>query len=140
MRKAMSRDRAKSVIFPLTQLGLMQITRQRIHQNIADKLYDECTNCNGTGRVYNKSLVLANIEKWIRVFKNNSNEQKVMLLVSHDLADYLTEGPNNKLSKLMVKYFLKIKLQRSENLHSNTFRFYSLRYQKDITQEFSNVS
>lgn len=137
LRRELSKDRAKTAIYPLTQLGLMQITRQRIHQNITEKISDVCSNCSGTGRIFNKAIILQSIERWLRNFRTSSFESKVMLTVSPDLAEFLTEGSFNKLSRLMLKYFVRIRLQQSEKLNDNTFKFYSIKYQKDITQDYN---
>ncbi|MCX6147937.1 MAG: Rne/Rng family ribonuclease [Candidatus Kapabacteria bacterium] len=136
MRKETFRDRAKTVIFPLTQLGLMQITRQRIHQNIAEKITVECPSCHGVGRVAEKGMILSKIEKWLKRFRSESKEFKLKLVVNPELAIYLTEGEVTKLQKLMLKYFVQIKLQQSDRLEKNKIQFYSIKHQKDITADY----
>ena len=37
LKKELRRDRSRTTIYPLTKLGLMQLTRQRVTQNISEK-------------------------------------------------------------------------------------------------------
>jgi ribonuclease G len=136
MKRELYKDRAKSVVYPVTQLGLMQITRQRINQNIAEKISEPCPTCNGSGRIANKSSVLNEIDDWIFSFRNNSQEFRLQLVVHPKIAEYLTEGEVSLLSKLMMKHFVKIKLLQSDNLPFGHFQVFSLKQNKDITKEY----
>jgi ribonuclease G len=136
MKKELTKDRAKTAVFPLTQLGLMQITRQRINQNISEKISDNCPTCKGTGRVTSKSVVINSIERWLKNFRKNSREFRLVLYVHPSIAGIMTNDSISTLSKLMLKYFVKIKLQQNETLKVEQFRFVSVKQQKDITQEY----
>jgi len=136
MKKYLKNDRAKTVIYPLTQLGIMQITRQRINQNILEKVTEICHTCKGTGRITSKEVIINEIEQWLKNFRKNSNEFRLILYVNPFLVDFLTNGTISILSKLMIKYFVRIKLQQNETLHIEQFKFFSVRKNKDITNEY----
>lgn len=139
VKRILSRDRAKTVIFPLTQLGLMQITRQRINQNIDEKVNEICPTCKGTGKISTASMAINDLEDWIKKFKKSSNEFKLLIRVNPELADELIQGTISKLSRLMFKYFIRIKLLRDDSLYLNQFKVISVKTQKDITKEFINA-
>jgi ribonuclease G len=63
MINMMRHDKARIAVYPLTQLGIMQISRQRIHQNLIEKISDVCPTCNGKGRIISNSTLLNSIEK-----------------------------------------------------------------------------
>ncbi len=139
VKREMSLDKAKTVVFPLTELCLMQITRQRINQNVEEKTTDYCPVCEGSGKVQSKFITFNNIENWIKKFKHSSSEKRLGLFVNQSLAEYITSGDDiTNLSKLMLKYGVKIDLRISPKIPLNKFRFYSLRQQKDITNDFLN--
>lgn len=135
LRYELEKDRAKTTVYPLTQLGLAQITRQRINQNISERISELCTTCEGLGRVRSKSITLREIEEWLRKFKLKSSEFRLLLFVSPEVASYLTEGMISRLSKLMLRYFVKIKVMQNDKLTNDKFQFYSIKRQKDITKE-----
>lgn len=136
LKKEMQRDRAKTVIYPLTQLCICQVTRQRVNQNIGEKMSEECPVCMGSGRVASKAVLLNAIERWLKNFRSNCREFRLILYVNPHIASYLTEGTISRLSKLMIKYFVKIKVQQSEHINIEQFKFYSVKREKDITQDY----
>lgn len=137
LRFELEKDRGKTTIYPLTQLGLMQITRQRINQNISEKISETCHHCDGLGRIRSKSITLKEIEEWLRKFKLMSEEMNLLLFVSPEVAEYLIEGTLSRLSKLMLRYFLKIQVFQNDKLSNDEFQFYSVKRQKDITKEIA---
>lgn len=136
LKKEMQRDRAKTVVYPLTQLCICQVTRQRVNQNIGEKMSEECPVCLGSGRVASKAVLLNSIERWLKNFRANCREFRLILYVNPHIASYLTEGTISRLSKLMIKYFVKIKVQQSEHINIDHFKFYSVKREKDITQDY----
>ena len=136
MKNFLSRDRAKTVAYPLTQLGLMQITRQRINQNIEEKTSDVCQVCQGTGRIISKAVLINSIERWLKNFRKKTREFKVILQVHPQIATYLTEGTISIASKLMLKYFVKLTVQQNDSVPIDKFKFFSVRKEKEITNEF----
>jgi len=137
MKKELGRDRAKTMVYPLTQLSIMQITRQRINQNIGEKISDECPMCQGSGRVTSKGVIFSALERWLKNFRSHSREFRLVLHVHPHLATFLMDGTISRLSRLMIKYFVKIKIQQSDLLKIDDFRFFSVRQQRDITQDFA---
>lgn len=136
MRRQFGRDRAKTVVYPLTQIGVMQITRQRTNLNITEKMSEVCPMCNGRGRVTSKFVLLNSIERWLKKFRSQSKEFRIVLKVHSHMANYLTEGTISRLAKLMIKYFVKIKIEQSDNIRIDDFHFISVKKQIDITNEY----
>lgn len=129
-------DRAKIIIYPITQLGLMQITRQRMQLNLADKVSKSCPTCNGAGRIVSNSTILNSIEKWLKKYTSKKNDFKIELLLHPQTAEFLTEGDYPIASKLMLKYFVKLIVVQVDTLPIDCFKIYSVRTQKDITNDY----
>ena len=136
IKKEFRNDRAKTTILPVSDFGLVEITRQRIRQNILHSVSDFCPVCKGTGRVQSKSTFMNRMERWIRRYKGGSNPFKVRLAVNPYVRYYLTSGLWCKLYELRLKHKLYIKLMDDETLGLDVFRFYSVKEEKDITEEF----
>ena len=51
MKASMADDKAKHNILPISQLGIMQITRQRHDESNSSGVYEPCPYCNGRGIV-----------------------------------------------------------------------------------------
>jgi len=93
--------------------------------------------CQGTGRVISKGVLSTAIERWLKNFRSESREFRLILIVHPHIAAYLSEGTLSKISRMMIKYFVKIKVQQSDHIRLDEFKFYSVRQEKDITQEYT---
>ena len=60
MKDRLKRDRAKTQVMQISPLGLMEMTRQRLHESLRDTIYDSCPYCSGRGRV--KSTTSMSVE------------------------------------------------------------------------------
>lgn len=49
MKARLKRDKAKTHVLPISQLGLMEMTRQRVQESLTDSLYMACPHCSGRG-------------------------------------------------------------------------------------------
>lgn len=56
LEEALRRDRTYSQILGFTQLGLVELTRKRVRQSLAEVLQKRCPCCEGTGRVRREVL------------------------------------------------------------------------------------
>src|SRR6266576_7040883 len=51
MRERLTRDKARTHVLPISQLGLMEMTRQRAQESLSDTIYENCPYCAGRGVV-----------------------------------------------------------------------------------------
>ncbi|MCU0427087.1 MAG: Rne/Rng family ribonuclease [Candidatus Kapabacteria bacterium] len=158
--RATRADRAQVTVYPITQLGLLQMTRKRVRQNILQVVNETCPTCNGAGMVQSVSTVVSEIERWLRRFTTitrqlqtpaktvnkphsdrnaepkNNREFTLILKVHPRVAQELAAGTFSKLHRLMLRFFVKIRLEQDEHLRHEEFQFFSVRRQRDITADF----
>ena len=133
LRKEFRRDRAKVTVLPMTEFGFAQITRQRIRQGILHSFSEPCPVCGGGGLVQSKSSIVNQIERWIRRFKAESREFRLTLRLHPSIAAYLKEGFISRLTKIMVKYFVRLRVEEDPKLPIAEFHIVSEKQNKDVT-------
>jgi len=133
LKKEFRRERAKVSLLPMSDFGLVEITRQRIRQNIQQMTYEQCPYCAGTGLLTKKSHVLHDIEEWIGKHKANSSERSLILKCHPAIASKLNEGVFSMLLKLQLKNFLRIKIVEENTLSMHQYRFYSKKDKVDLS-------
>jgi ribonuclease G len=138
MKKEFRKDRAKSSILPLTDFGIMQITRQRIRQSIMHSLSEQCPVCGGTGLLVSKTTIIKQIERWLERFRAENRERKLLLTVNPTLAEMLTSGLMSPLRNIQLKYLMRIQLQTDETLTGDEFRFHSPKQRRDVTSDYNS--
>ncbi len=136
LKKEFRKDRAKVTVLPMTEFGLVQITRQRIRQSIVHSFTEPCPACGGTGLVQSKTTTLNQLERWVRRFKAETKETKLTLRVNPELAALLKGGTISRLRRIMLKYFVWIRLESDPAIRLGEFRFISRKQGKDITDQY----
>jgi ribonuclease G len=118
MELAMSNDRARHTILPISKFGLLQITRQRLRPEIEINTGETCPSCHGTGTVRSSELITDDIENKIDYIVKNV-KQNLELHVHPILASHLlrTIGlfKDNINKKWNKKFGVKIKVIEEAN-------------------------
>jgi ribonuclease G len=136
LKKEFRKDRAKVTVLPMTEFGLVQITRQRVRQNILHSFTEPCPTCGGTGLVQSKTTTLNQLERWIRRFKTETGESRITLRVNPELALLLRSGAISRLRKIMLKYFVWVHMESDASIPIGEFRCISRKQGKDVTDQF----
>jgi len=136
MRKEMIRDRARNKIYELSELGLMQMTRQRIGPGLLYRVSDVCPVCNGLGRVISKDTLMNKIERWIKRMKSVKMERRLIIYLHPEVAFHFSEDSKEAIRRLMWKYWVKIDVEEDPELSMNDFRIFSKKSGEDITDKY----
>ncbi|MCS7236506.1 MAG: Rne/Rng family ribonuclease [Armatimonadota bacterium] len=81
LQEAVRRDRSKTHVIDLTQLGLVEITRKRVHQDLEAVLRMPCPYCDGRGRVLSPETMANRIRRELRRLCAARPESVVVLRV-----------------------------------------------------------
>ena len=86
MRRYMDQDRARSHVLPISQLGILQMTRQRHHESNYSTMFDSCPYCRGRGIVKSSRTTSVEIQRKItsivRRVRNRENGSELHLRVT----------------------------------------------------------
>jgi ribonuclease E len=56
-RNALARDKTRTQVFDISELGLVEMTRKRIGEGLLTNFADQCPNCNGRGVLIDHALL-----------------------------------------------------------------------------------
>jgi ribonuclease G len=132
LKKEFRKDRAKVSVLPMSDFGLIQITRQRIRQNIMQTMKEVCPYCAGTGLLTKHSHVVYDLEDLIRKLKRLTKERSFTIRCHSIVADKLTEGFPKTITKLRFKYFITLKIHADDTVSPDKFKFISRKTGKEI--------
>jgi ribonuclease G len=140
LRKEFRKDRAKVTVLPMSDFGIIQITRQRIRQNIIKSISEVCPLCGGSGMVESTGNVITRIERWIKRYKSSEAKTvsgKLILQVSPQVYRQLRSGAISLITRISFKYLIRVKLIEDTALPVQSFQFISAKNNQDITSLFS---
>ena len=137
LRKELRKDRAKVAVSPITEFGLLEMTRQRIRVSLLDSMSEECPTCHGSGRIISQETLITRIEHWLRRYKSKHRDLRIRLQLHEENANYITKDKKNILRGLMWKNFVHIKIETNKDIGRDEFKFIRSKTGKDITDEMS---
>src|ERR1035438_469840 len=56
LRQALSRDKTRTQVFDISELGLVEMTRKRVNEGLLESVSNICTVCDGRGFVVETGL------------------------------------------------------------------------------------
>ncbi|MDA3780694.1 MAG: Rne/Rng family ribonuclease [Bacteroidales bacterium] len=124
MKEAMTDDRTKHNILPLSRFGLMQITRQRVRPELKIQTEEKCPVCKGTGEVGASIMFVDKIETHIKFLVSQLKYKKLTLKVHPYVSAYLNKGFFSIKKKWKKKYNCKIKVQELASYTFLEYRFF----------------
>lgn len=122
IKKEFKKDRAKTNILPMSDFGLMQITRQRIRPSVVKSVSKVCPMCGGSGSIVSESTLLSDIEAWLSKFSNAYKHRSVDLYVNPFFHSVLLQGFISTRLKWMFKFFMRITILPDETISLNDFK------------------
>ncbi len=126
IREALRRDKAKTHVLPISQLGLMEMTRQRHSESVHAAVYDDCSYCKGRGKV--KSTLTMSVEiqrKLAEILKKRTRDEsdfQLRIVVNPTVLDRLRTEDEKLLIDLEKKYFGKLSFRADPSFHAEQFK------------------
>lgn len=124
LTELMKADRAKHTILPPSKFGLVQITRQRVRQQVEIDTAEVCPTCHGTGFARPTDLIIDDIYINLKHLVQTQNQKHLTLHVHPFVAAFLTIGG---LKSKRIKWFwkmktwVKIEIEKSYPVHEYHF-------------------
>ncbi len=125
-REALKKDRSKTHVLPISELGLVQMTRKRVRRPLAEILCEPCFYCDGEGFVISRQTVCHDIARRIRNSALESDASRLTLRVNpriaeylHDEQSHLIEALEKKIQKEIVVYpYMKFHIEEFDIIES----------------------
>lgn len=110
-------DKARVNILKMSDLGLVQISRERIREDILSILCDPCSYCDGRGFVKSPTTVSYELFREIRLIGPSPRDKKIIIGVHPSVAALLYDDARHEVESLEAQYKKKIIIKADSNLH-----------------------
>jgi ribonuclease G len=125
LRESLKDDSAKCTILGMSEFGLVEMTRQRSKESLAQTIYDPCPYCSGSGLIKSHESVSIEIERNLKKVIHLQNQFALKLVVHPELYRYLENGDKEYYLDLAEKANAHLEFAINDNLHLNETIFYS---------------
>jgi len=134
LRRHLRKDRARTKTFPVSELGLVEMTRQRVGPAMSSYYTVGCPECGGTGHVLSEDSLMARVERVIRRVGRNTTIPRIELCVHPARADFLLDRGFERIRQLEDRYDVAVDIAEERSMHLDDLRILDDRG-KDITEK-----
>jgi len=138
LRNRLKRDRSRTKTFAVSELGLVEMTRQRQRPSLTTYFNEDCPECGGTGKVSSLASATLRIERMLRRVGLRAKEKILLLRVHPDLAVYLVEQNADLLEDLEKGYRYRIEIRDDPSLRRDEIRLFRGKTFEEITKQFEH--
>ena len=125
LKEAMQNDKARTNVLPVSQLGLIEMTRQRMEESLRAANYADCPYCHGRGKVLSNLSMSVRIQRRIlEVMKRNQSRGQIPLRISVNpmIMERLRKEDEQVLIDLEKRCGTQLTFVSDVNLHIEDFR------------------
>jgi len=128
MVELMASDKAKNHILPISQLGIMQMTRQRQQESLSSNLYTDCPYCRGRGIVKSATTMSVELQRKLSSvvrrlqLRNDQKEYSLRVLVHPSILERLRSEDADLLVRMEKLFNVKLAFRADQNYHVENFK------------------
>jgi ribonuclease G len=138
LRNHLRRDRSRTKAFAVSDLGLVEMTRQRERPSLLHYYSEDCGTCGGLGKVLSLESVLVKLERLLRRVGAKGQEKNLIVRVAPDVAVFILEMHSRRLAELEKRFRLQVDFKDDPALKRGEIRIISARTRRDITSAYDS--
>jgi ribonuclease G len=117
----LQRDKAKTTLNRISDLGLIEMTRKRTRESLGRLLHEPCFYCDGTGHLQSKETIAYEILREIRRKRQDLPGYTVLVNCHPAVADLLTGSEKTVLQEAEKRYMRRIQVSSRTEYHLEQF-------------------
>jgi len=121
LNEELSRDRARTKIVSMSDLGLVEMTRKRVKKSLGRSLTMACPYCEGRGRVKSTQTIAFEVERELLSAMRDYYGRKIKVYVHPAVAEKLNVDEKDIIEKLEAMFGKKIDIIPVKDYHIEEF-------------------
>src|SRR5881392_1240726 len=123
MKERLRRDKARTHVLPVSQLGLMEMTRQRAQESLSDSIYENCPYCQGRGVVKTSMTTSVELHRTLNTVMRKYQESvhEFRIILNPDVLKRLKEEDEEFRIELERRYAGRLLLRGDPTYHHEKF-------------------
>jgi ribonuclease G len=126
-REALKRDKSKTHVLPMSEMGLIQMTRKRTREPLTRILCEPCFYCEGEGYIISRQSVCYNVYREILRNSRDVLGQRVAIRANPQVAEFLHREENHLISNLERSLGKQIVIYPEPQYHMEQFDIFEIR-------------
>jgi len=124
LNEAMKKDKSQTNVLPLTELGLVQMTRKRIRRNLTRTLCEPCFYCNGDGYLLSGKSICHKIYRDLVTEAGDIVGNRFTVKVHPEIAQLLHGSEKHLISSLENQFSKPIAIYPEPHYHIEEYHIF----------------
>ena len=137
LRTHLGRDRARTKAFAVSDLGLIEMTRQRVRQSHYQSMTEACPTCAGTGRVFTPETIVRRMERSVRKMVVEGRRDNLLVKLHPDVAMYVLEQERELVQRLQKAASFSLEVRDDPLLKPDEFKLVVKGQGRDVTHQYA---
>ncbi len=121
LEEELKRDKTKSTILKMSELGLVEMTRKRSRENLYQTMTEPCPYCEGKGYLKSRGSVCYEIFREIWKTGKRADAKRVNVFVNPEVADLLFDEEREGIEELERDLSVQIEITVNNSFHQEQF-------------------
>ncbi len=137
LRTHLGRDRSRTKAYAVSDLGLIEMTRQRVRQSHFHAMTEPCPICAGTGRVFTAETIVRRMERAVRRVASEGRRDALVVKLPPDVALYVLQEEKELMRRLEKGIGFGVELRDDPLLRPDEFKLVVKGAGRDITSQYA---
>ncbi|HEY1087987.1 MAG TPA: Rne/Rng family ribonuclease, partial [Archangium sp.] len=125
LHEALGRDKAKTNVLRISELGLVEMTRKRVRESIGRVLHENCGYCAGQGYVKTATTVAYEIFRELRRSAGAYKDPTIVVQCQAEVSNVLQNEEREELRHLMDRFNKSIQVKSRTDFHREQYDIYA---------------
>ena len=125
LQEALGRDKVRTHVLRISELGLVEMTRKRVRESIGRVMYEDCGYCNGQGYVKSVTTVCYEIFRELRRTAPAYKDPTMVVQAHTEVTNLMTGPERGELRHLMDRYNKSIQVRARTDYHREQYDIYA---------------
>ena len=121
LEQRLAKDKAKTTINRISELGLIEMTRKRTRESLTRIMHESCFYCDGTGQIQSKTTIAYEILRQIRRERHNLAGYSVLVNAHPAIVDLMQGEERAAVAEAERRYMRRIELMPRREYHIEQF-------------------
>ncbi|MCX7913332.1 MAG: Rne/Rng family ribonuclease [Thermodesulfovibrionales bacterium] len=117
----MKKDRVKSTIYSISELGIVQMTRKRVRDSLQRVLCDTCPYCEGKGFIKSNRTISYEILRKLKKLSPR-RDSTVIINANPAVAELLSDEERSSIEEVERSFNVKIIIKEDINIHQENYK------------------
>jgi ribonuclease G len=134
LQDALGRDKAKTNVLKISELGLVEMTRKRVRESVTRVMNEPCSYCDGKGHIRSRITIAYEILREIRREAVHYHEPVMVVNCHPEVARILQGSERDEVRYLMDRFNKTIQVKPQAGYHQEQFDIYGRQERADQGQ------